>query len=119
MNTTIQDEFYYTKLGGNRYYIPRYMQNGLELYINHGVQPGSFLMAVLSNQLHEAYMYADDTNFRNIPAYVDFLHNHVSSNIWGSPEKIKAWVNKNETERLEKLEKQLKGVQINHQGDHS
>ena len=57
------------------YHIPEYMQQGINLYIENGIRPGDFLTAVICNDLKMTYLYADDTNFHNIPAYVNFFYN--------------------------------------------
>lgn len=71
--------------------IPDYMMDGLRAYIEHGIEPGSFLSAVISNDLREAISCADDTNIRNLPAYVAYLYNEAPSPCWGSAEKMQAW----------------------------
>ena len=42
--------------------IPDYMRGGLRRYLAHGIEPGSFLSAVLRNDLIDACGRADDTN---------------------------------------------------------
>lgn len=72
--------------------IPDRMMGGLKRYVEHGIEPGSFLMAVLRNDLHDAVGRADDENIRNLPAYVSYLYNEAPSPCWGSPEKVQAWL---------------------------
>jgi len=72
--------------------IPDYMQAGLYDYLTKHVEPGGFLLAVLSNDLCETYVRADGTNFFCVPAYVSYLYNHAPSQAWGSPEKVAAWL---------------------------
>ena len=72
--------------------IPEYMMGGIERYIEHGIEPGDFLTAVICNDLAEAVGRADDTNIRNIPAYLGYLYNEAPSPCWGSPAKFKAWM---------------------------
>ena len=42
--------------------IPEYMIGSLRRYIENGIEPGSFLSAVLCNDLRGACECADDTN---------------------------------------------------------
>ena len=84
--------------------IPEYMMGGLERYINHGIAPGGFLTAVLENDLKEAVSRADDINMINIPAYVGYLYNEAPSGCYGSPEKVKAWIELKTAERSTKSE---------------
>lgn len=74
------------------FYIPERMMDGLQRYVVNHIAPGDFLMAVLTNDLHEALGRADDENMANLPAYGAFLYNNVPSNCWGSPEKVQAWL---------------------------
>jgi hypothetical protein len=71
--------------------IPDYMLGAIERWIDHGIPPGDFLMAVLCNNLKEAVACADDTNVNLLPAYVSFFYNDAPSQCWGSPEKVLAW----------------------------
>ena len=73
------------------YGIPDYMIDGLQRYIDHGIQPGSFLSAVLSNDLREAVGRADDTNIHCLPAYIRWLYNEAPAMCWGSPEAVDSW----------------------------
>ena len=75
----------------NQFHIPDYMMDGIKRYVEHGINPGSFMTAVLENDLHEAASRADDENINNLPAYVAYLYNEVPTSCWGSPEKVAAW----------------------------
>ena len=72
--------------------IPEYMTGGLEGYLNHGLEPGSFLMAVLCNDFVGVCAHADDTNLRNLPAYAAYLYNFAPTNSWGSEGKVNEWM---------------------------
>lgn len=72
--------------------IPDYMLDGLNLYFNHGIEPGSFLTSVLENNLVMAAACADDTNSRLLKNYANFLYNFAPSSSWGSKEKVEAWI---------------------------
>lgn len=72
--------------------LPEHMRDGMRLYIEHGVQPGSFLRAVLSNDLMGALGRADDVNINALPAYGRFLYNEAPSLCWGSPDVVSAWI---------------------------
>jgi len=74
------------------FHIPRYMMDSILRYVDDGVMPGSFLCAVLSNDLSGAVAYADDNNMRNLPAYVRFLYNHCPCGCWGSRDIVTNWV---------------------------
>lgn len=83
----MRDEaFYRTKLRTAG--VPEHMHDGIVLYLLHGYQPGSFMTAVLENDLKEACMRADDENRRAIYQHVAFLYNYAPSNAWGSPARV-------------------------------
>lgn len=72
--------------------ISEHMMGAITRYIEHRLQPGSFLEAVICNDLREAVGQADDTNIRNLPAYVGYFYNEAPSSCWGSVEKYQAWL---------------------------
>lgn len=76
------------------FYIPERMMDGIARYIEHGIPPGDFLTAVVSNDLMEACGRADDENIANLPAYAAYFYNEAPSACHGSPEKVKDWITK-------------------------
>lgn len=72
--------------------IPPHMREGLTLYLTNGVMPGSFLCAVLNNDLVEAVKRADDENAHRLPGYIRFLYNYVDSRAWGRKGCVEEWV---------------------------
>jgi len=76
----------------NEFQIPPYMRESLIAYVEEHRPIGSFLQAVLENNLYQTFGRADSDNVKNIPAYVNFLYWHVPSICWGSPAKVKAWL---------------------------
>jgi hypothetical protein len=53
---------------------------------------GSFLFAVLSNNLVEAFRRADDGNAAAMQEIVAYCYNKLPSECWGSKEKVEAWL---------------------------
>ena len=74
------------------FHIPDYMGHGIENYLKYGLEPGDFLSAVICNDLTKAVSHADDTNIKNIPAYVGYFYNQAPSACWGSREKMEKWM---------------------------
>jgi hypothetical protein len=74
------------------YGIPESMQGGLLRYLVDRIQPGHFLMAVLSNDLAGAFGRGDTENLAALQAYVMFLVNAVPGAAWGSPDRVTAWL---------------------------
>ena len=81
--------------------IPDYMANGIELYINHGVEPGDFLSAVICNDLQSAVGKVDGTNIKNLPAYVGYFYNEAPGGCWGSVSRMVEWIKHGGLERTE------------------
>jgi hypothetical protein len=74
--------------------IPEHCRAGLRRYIELGRSVGSFLSAVLENDLKRSCQNADDTNINHIVDYVKFLYRHAPSECWGSPDKVRTWMDK-------------------------
>lgn len=70
------------------YPINDYIFGALERYLNHGIMPGSFMTAVLENNLMEAFGRADHFNTANMKNIISYVYHHVPSNAWGSKEKV-------------------------------
>jgi hypothetical protein len=75
------------------FYIPDYMADHIKLYLKRGVPPGSFLTAVICNDLLGACMTADGLNIANLPAYAAYFYKEVSNDAWGSKEKMETYMN--------------------------
>ena len=71
----------------------------LQRYVDHGVPTGSFLQAVLENDLKESFARADDDNRDALFEIVNHCYNEIPGNCWGSPEKVEAWLAMHEAQR--------------------
>lgn len=74
------------------YRIPTRMAGGIQRWIDHGIMPGSFLRAVIENDLRNAIGNADAENLANLPAYVAYFYNEAPAACWGSVEKGGEWM---------------------------
>ena len=72
--------------------LPEHMRDGMRAYIEHRVPPGGFLTAALCNDLMGACAKADRTNLHHLPDFCRFLYNYAPMVCHGSPEKVKAWL---------------------------
>lgn len=72
--------------------LPAHMRGGILRYIEQGIPPGSFLTAVLCNDLKEAFGRADDENTAAMREWVFYLYNYAPTGCWGSPDKFSAWI---------------------------
>lgn len=73
--------------------------NGFIAYVEHGVPPGGFLLAVLENNLKEAFIRADEENRIDMFEIVRYLYNEVPHAAQGSPEKVRLWLEYKARER--------------------
>lgn len=81
------------KLLRDEYYPMREdLYGALERYLNNGIMPGSFLTAVLENNLVEAFGRADYENSANLKNIVGYIYNNLPANSWGSKDKIQEYL---------------------------
>lgn len=73
-------------------------KEAIDRYYQHGIPTGSFLEAVLENNLKEAIGRADSDAIENLKDIVIYLYNDIPSICWGSPEKVKNWFVKKHSE---------------------
>ena len=71
--------------------IPATTRQHLYEYLTNGTLPGTFLYAVLTNNLAEAALKADSTNRHLLSEYVLWLFDNAPENSWGSEETVKRW----------------------------
>ncbi len=68
------------------------LTRSVDLYILRGVPTGSFLEAVISNDLREAMARADEDSRAALFGLVSYLHNDCPGGCWGSPERYRDWM---------------------------
>ena len=71
--------------------IPPYTKEDIDAWVRQAATPGSFLHAVLTNDLRTACEKADDRNQLALFDIVGYLYNECPMNCWGSVEKVEAW----------------------------
>lgn len=71
--------------------VPERLRPGLARYVSTGGRMGSFLEAVIANDLHEAISRADDDSLAAIKPIVQFLYNNTPGGCWGSKERVATW----------------------------
>ena len=81
-----------SEFGINYSTLPKNMQEGARLYVEHGIEGGSFLTAVFSNNFLEAFHAADPINTKRMEDWALFLYNDVPWNCKGSPEAVREWI---------------------------
>ena len=71
--------------------VPAHMLGSIQRYIERGQPIGSFLTALLSNDLNLTFGRADEGNRGAIGDWVTFLWNEAPEDCWGSGAKVEAW----------------------------
>lgn len=78
--------------------VPYYMMDAVKRYVINRIPPGSFLSAVICNDLREAVGRADDENAANLSNWVRFFYNYTPSGCWGSPDNFQRWLSNGKDE---------------------
>ena len=81
-----------------QYEIPAQTLAELRRYVDDRCPTGDFLYAVLSNDLFEAMVRTDENNRAALFGICKFIWNELPSICWGSPEKVRAWFGRTESE---------------------
>jgi len=71
--------------------LPIHMREATRRYIEQGILPGSFLRAVITNDLAGAFRTADDINLPLISIWVKFFYNEAPVTCYGSPAAMTRW----------------------------
>jgi hypothetical protein len=71
--------------------VPSHLRGGIERWVMLGVEPGSFLTAVLSNDLMRAVRAADRNSWEALPALIGWLTAEAPPECWGSPSRMEYW----------------------------
>lgn len=77
--------------------VPVHLHDGLALYLAHHIRTGSFLRAVLENDLLSAVRRGDDISVASLPAIVRWLYRYAPARSWCSPENVVAWLTRHLT----------------------
>lgn len=72
--------------------VPCHLQDGITHHCLAGRPTGSFLTAVLCNDLFQAVCRGDDQSLAGLKSTVQFLHNYAPPGCWGSPAKCANWI---------------------------
>ena len=72
--------------------LPEHMHGALIRYAENGIHPGSFLTAVLRNDLQQAFQCADDQNTAAMKQWVGWMTWHLPACAWKTEENIQKWM---------------------------
>ncbi len=82
-----------------QYKMPPRIAEGLAQYAREGREPGSFLRAVLSNNLLQAITRADLESLACLHDIVLFVCNELPARSWGSSAAVHEWIRCHDTAR--------------------
>lgn len=83
-------------------YVPQSLRCGLVNYIEKGRPVGSFVYAVLCNDLRAAVFRADPDNRLHLSSIVRWIWNYAPLRAWGSEMDVLTWM---EIKRMDTMEK--------------
>ena len=92
----MENEAIISMIEGGKHLIPPYMWGGVERYMVNRIPGGSFLTALFSNDLMEAFARADDENGENMRRYAQFLYNYAPRGSYGSAANVRDWLHPQE-----------------------
>lgn len=72
--------------------IPDRLMDGMKRYVEGHIKPGSFLTAVIKNDLADAFYRADPESRLVLHDIIKWFWNEAPVSCWGSPEKMSAWL---------------------------
>lgn len=79
--------------------LPCSLRSGMRNYLESGIVPGSFLIAILTNNLFLAFQTADPYNKPQIEDIINWVQENAPWGSWGSPEQVHYWRKKKMCER--------------------
>jgi hypothetical protein len=75
--------------------LPNISQEALKRYFVYGLEPGSFLIALLCDRpWTEVMSRADHWNKSLLADYLYWLQEHAPAGSWGSEQAVRSWLNK-------------------------
>ena len=76
--------------------LPERYRGGMKRYIEEHIPPGSFIRAMLENDLQGVMGNVDLDTVSELRNIYLWIYNEAPGICWGSPEKVTAWVKKKE-----------------------
>ena len=84
-----------------QYTLNEYLEPALDNYLIHGIQPGSFMTAVLCNDLHGAINRADSGNLINFALVCNEIIHRCPPDAFGSEQHVRDWIHDVDRRRSE------------------
>ena len=74
--------------------LPEHLRDGMRRYVEKGVRPGHFLMAVLTNDLMAATARADEHSLAHLRDIVRWCWWELPPACWLSRDNVEKWIKK-------------------------
>lgn len=71
--------------------IPETTRETIDNWVKFALPPGSFVEAVLCNDLQEAFACADDENIAALHSIVAYVYNRIPGTCWGNADRFRNW----------------------------
>ena len=63
-------------------------KEAIDRYVKHKMAPGSFIKAILDNDLMAAVSHGDEESLANLPEIARYVFNRIPGSAWGSKEAV-------------------------------
>lgn len=73
--------------------IPEHIQNSFEMYLVHGIEPGSFVRSAIENDLVQSVRRADAINIKYIVHIATWITFNMPVDSWGNNKNVQDWMN--------------------------
>jgi hypothetical protein len=71
---------------------PVHILDSIDRFVRHRIAPGSFVTAVLSNDLTGAYLTGDEDSLRGLGDIMRYVHWEIPSGCHGSRSIVERWL---------------------------
>lgn len=82
--------------------IPAITLHGIQQYVAYGTPGGSFLRALLTNDLGGVHSMADDENWAALRDILYYLNNCTPMSCYGEPDAYESWIERKRQARLKR-----------------
>lgn len=94
----------YDKMTSPKTFVPEHDRDGIHRYIENGILPGSFLQAVICNDLLASVALADLENTYFLTKIVAWFYTYAPALCWGSQERMQAWSEYRQVQRKQETQ---------------
>jgi len=74
--------------------INQIIKDNIDRYVKTGEVHSNFVFALLTNNLRDAFVFADNDNIENMHSIVTYLYNEIPANCWGSERQVEKYIDR-------------------------